>query len=75
MNWSQSELQEAFNKVKNPVDWKDRINAVIDESDRAIVHQAVIHFTATRAVFTKARGKGKLRVKAVGYRMGPCGDY
>lgn len=74
MAYTQEELSEAFDKVKSKVHWKDRINALIEPVDERIVSAAVIHFTGTVPYFRPVKG-GKLRCRAVGYRMGPCGDY
>jgi hypothetical protein len=71
--YSHEELHAAFQKVKNPTDWKAPINAVIDEKDMDIVEQAIVYITATSGTFTRGKKKGTLRVRADGYRNGPAG--
>lgn len=77
--YSQEQLKEAFEKVQDKKDWKNPIKAFIDKTeDMVLIQQAVIHFTGTVADFTKINqgpNKGKVLVRAEGYRMGPCGDY
>lgn len=68
----QARLRTAFDKVADPTDWKGKVNGVIDAADVNDVVDAVIYFTGTVPTVTPARG-GKLRVRSVGYRMGPCG--
>jgi hypothetical protein len=69
---TQAQLEAAFKKVQPKTHWKDRIDALIDPADRDMVHEAVIHFTGTVPTFIEAPN-GKLRVRAIGYLMGPCG--
>lgn len=71
---SQEELQAAFDLVRDPKDWKNHIDTVIDADKQGIVADAISHFTATSAHFEELPN-GKLRVIADGYRMGPAGDH
>lgn len=74
MKFTQEQLEAGFKLVQPETHWKDRINAVIEAKDEALVYESVIHFTATVPSFSPVKGN-KLRVKADGYRMGPCGDH
>jgi len=79
MAYTQEQLSQAFDKVKDAKDWKSEIKAVIEKTeDMVLIQEAIIHFTGTIANFTKLRkgpNKGKILVTAEGYRMGPCGDH
>ena len=68
-------LDAAFKKVQNAKHWKDPIDAFIDEGDRDVVREAITYFTGTTAEFAPVTGTNQLRVRAIGYRMGPCGDH
>ena len=70
----EKEMKRAFDLVKNPIDWKAPIHAVIEEDERYTVSSAIIFYTATVPVFEDI-GEGKLQVIADGYRNGPAGDY
>jgi hypothetical protein len=71
--WEQ--LAAAFERVRNPRDWKAPIRAEIPAVERPVVEQAVLWFTATVPVFIPARGAtDRLVVRAPGYRLGPAGD-
>lgn len=69
------ELHVAFDRVKNPENWKLPVNAVVDLDTttadgvklQADISEAVTFFTGSTATFTKARGKNKVRVRAAGY--------
>jgi hypothetical protein len=76
--YSQAVLEEAFDKVKNPVDWKAPIDAVIASSEVALVRAAVLHFTATDIHLLSEESEisgGMVHIVADGYRMGPAGDF
>ena len=69
------QLAAAFDRVRNPRDWKAPIRAVIAAGERSVVEQAVLWFTETVAVFEPARGEAeRLMVTAPGYRLGPAGN-
>lgn len=81
MSYSEKELKAAFDKVCSPVDWKNPIEAIISVSDKELVTEAIIYYTATVPNFEKLSNTNKvnkdmwLRVTSPGYRMGPAGDY
>jgi len=69
------QLAAAFDRVRNPRDWKAPIEAVIPDDDRPIVEQAVRWFTGTEAKFRPHGGDpGRLLVVALGYRLGQVDD-
>ena len=69
------QLAAAFDRVRNPRDWKAPIRAVIAAGERPVVEQAVLWFTETVPVFEPAPGEAeRLMVTAPGYRLGPAGD-
>lgn len=69
------QLAAAFDRVRNPRDWKAPIKAVIAAGERPVVEQAVLWFTQTLPVFEPAPGEAeRLMVTAPGYRLGPAGD-
>lgn len=74
--YSQEELQEAFDIVKDPQDWKNPIVWVGEMCDEtlACVREAIVYFTATEATVSDM-GDGNLQIEADGYRMGPAGDH
>jgi hypothetical protein len=66
------QLASAFDRVRNPRDWKAPIRAVIPVAERPVVEQAVLWFTDTVPVFAPAPGEtDRLVVMAPGYRLGP----
>ncbi len=68
------QLAAAFDRVRDPQDWKAPIYAVIPAAERPLVEQAVIWFTDTVPVFASTRDEAdRLEVRAVGYRHGPAG--
>lgn len=71
--FTQEQLEEAFKKVQNKEHWKNKIDSFCLSEDMPVVNEAIRHFTATEAEFT-AQGNGWMRVKALGYRLGPAGD-
>jgi hypothetical protein len=69
------QLATAFDRVRDPRDWKAPIESVIPASDRGLVEQAVLMFTNTVPTFAEAAGTPeRLVVRAPGYRSGPLGD-
>lgn len=69
------QLASAFDRVRDPRDWKAPIRAVIPADERPVVEQAVRWFTDTDPVFIDGPGGGKeLVVLAPGYRQGPSGE-
>ena len=77
--FTQKELEEAFNRVKDPSDWKAPIAANVLSSQLDITCEAITHFTATAPRFFPA-GYNDARqpiyhVTSPGYRAGPAGDH
>jgi hypothetical protein len=65
------QLAAAFDRVRNPRDWKAPIRAVIPTEDRGLVEKAVLWFTDTVPTFVPVPGRSdRLTVTAQGYRMG-----
>lgn len=75
----QKALQQAFDRVKNPQDWKAPISANVLDSQMDITIKAIPHFTATHARFVQVgrndKGEAIFHVTAPGYRAGPAGDH
>ncbi len=64
-------LAGAFDRVRNPRDWKAPIETVISASERHLVEQAILWFTDTVPVFAPIAGSpDRLAVSALGYRLG-----
>jgi len=61
-------LLAAFNKVADPENWKNPINAVIPLKDRNIVDRAIKYFAGSVAKFSWC-GNNSWYVKANGYYM------
>jgi hypothetical protein len=72
--FSHEQLEDAFNQVKTITHWKDPINSTCRVEDKDIISQAIRYFTGTEAEFGEPLF-GVVRVKAIGYRQGPCGDH
>lgn len=69
------QLAAAFDRVRDPRDWKAPIRAVIPEDQQLVVAHAVRWFTDTEPVFIAGPGDGEdLVVLAPGYRLGPTGQ-
>jgi hypothetical protein len=69
------QLASAFDRVRDPRDWKAPIESVIPSSERRLVEQAVLWFTNTAPTFDAAGDRDdRLVVRAAGYRGGPVGD-
>lgn len=65
--YTDEQLKEAFDKVKNREHWKDRINAVVGEDeDLDLISFAVGYYTGGVPTISRARGGG-YRVRARGY--------
>lgn len=75
----QKKLEQAFDRVKDPRDWKAPIAANVLSSQLDITCEAIAHFTATGARFCLAgqNDAGQLiyHVTSPGYRAGPAGDH
>lgn len=71
--FTQGQIDEAFDLVKNEEHWKNPIDTVIPAEKREIVEKAIPWFTGTDAEFTEIDGQPQnLRVTAPGYYAGPC---
>ncbi|MFN2316472.1 MAG: hypothetical protein ABR602_07275 [Gemmatimonadales bacterium] len=69
------QLATAFDRIRDPRDWKAPIESVIPASERGVVEQAVLMFTNTVPTFAEDAGTpDRLVVRAPGYRSGPLGD-
>ena len=68
------QLASAFDRVRDPRDWKAPIRAVIPVVERRIMEKAVLWFTETEPRFEEIPGESeRLIVVAPGYRLGPAG--
>jgi hypothetical protein len=73
--YRREQLAAAFERVRNPQDWKAPIQAVIPAAEWHLVEKAVLWFTATVPKFLPVPGTpDQLVVKAPGYRLGPAGN-
>lgn len=77
--YTQAELQHAFDRVRNPTDWKAPIASNVLDSQMDITIAAIVHFTATSPGFVPAgkndKGESIYHVTSIGYRAGPAGDH
>lgn len=74
--YTQEELQAAFDLVKDEQDWRAPISCGFPASQKDVVTEAIIHFTATTPEFIDLGFKDGvpwLGVYADGYRNGPAG--
>ena len=71
------ELRAAYDRIRNPVDWKAPIDAILRLDQVPIAQAAVEFFTATKLRITTsyAEPRNYVRVQAIGYRAGPAGDH
>jgi len=70
------QLAAAFDRVRNPRDWKAPIRAVIPAAERPVVEKAVVWFTDTVPEFVAdPEATERLVVSAPGYRLGPAGIH
>jgi hypothetical protein len=73
--FTQDQLANAFDRVRDSRDWKAPVRAEIDEPQRPVVELAIIWFTATVPTFEAVPGRaGRLTVVANGYGKGPWGQ-
>ena len=69
------QLAAAFDRVRDPRDWKAPIRAVIPVVERPLVEKAVLWFTNTIPMFEAAPGTtDHVVVTSLGYRLGTAGD-
>lgn len=72
--YGHEQLAAAFDRVRNPRDWKAPIRAVIPAEERPVVEKAVLWFTDTAPEFeVDPEAADRLLVRASGYRLGPAG--
>ena len=70
MQYTREELDKAFSKIQNKINWKHPVNAIIDEKDLELVTEAIIFFCGCVPTFTpifSSPSEPKLWVQAVGY--------
>lgn len=72
VKFTRDELCVAFEKVQDKKHWKNPIDTYCDVSDITILTEAIPYFTGTVAEFGTPNKYGKVRVKALGYYLGPC---
>ncbi len=77
LNARQAALTPVFDLVADPSDWRAAIDCNVDLSTADAprlddIREAVEWFTATTAEITHVAGP-VVRVRSVGYRMGPAG--
>ena len=73
--FSHEQMARAFDRVRDPRDWRASINAEIPSEDRLVVQAAVIWFTATVPMFMPIPGQAdRLLVTALGHRFGLASD-
>lgn len=69
-------LQQAFDQICDPEDWKGPIHAMVPWDAANVYMQAVQHMTATSCTceLVTRDGIAYALLKSVGYRAGPAGD-
>jgi len=65
-NYTQDELQQAFDKIKTPGNWKEPIRATISAEDYNLAAAAVAYFTGSNLEI-EDNTKGQYMVYAAGY--------
>ena len=65
-NYTQQELQQAFDKIKTPGNWKEPIRAAIPAEDYELAAAAVAYFTGSNLDITKNKNN-QYTVYAAGY--------
>lgn len=72
--YTHEQLAQAFDRVRDPRDWRGPVRAEIPIEMQALVAEAVIRFTATDPVFEPAARPELLLATAPGYLQGPWGS-
>ena len=74
--YTEDELFAAFDAVADPYDWRAPIDSYVDPADVNRIVFAIKHYTATVPTLTVHQLKGVqlIRVRSIGYRMGPAGS-
>lgn len=70
--YSQEQLADAFDIVKNAEHWKNPIDAVVPRDMTDVLGRAIPWFTGTEASFSDTAKPDEVRVTAMGYWAGPC---
>ncbi len=70
--FTQQQLKAAFEKVEDPANWKNPINASVKQADLAITMLAVEFFTATKVEIVQLMSNGSVVIHAPGYYAGPA---
>jgi hypothetical protein len=65
-NYTQEELQQAFDKIKTPSNWKEPIQATIPAEDYNLASAAVAYFTGSQLEI-EDNTSGQYIVYAAGY--------
>ena len=72
-------LKFAFNQICCQADWKAPIDAVVPWDLANVYGKAIAHMTGTEPIYGAQhfddRGAVVVRITAIGYRAGPCGDH
>lgn len=74
-DFSPEQLEEAFNRVCNPEDWKDEILATCPGELVSLVCASIEFYTATVPTVALNTRTMEYIISSVGYRMGPAGDH
>lgn len=73
VTYSNNQLQEAFEAVQNPDDWKGPIDSVVHIDALAKTLCAIEYMTGTKPNIFPNVTWPYYNVTSVGYRNGPCG--
>jgi len=73
--FTQTQLTDAFDKIKDPTDWKNPICARVKGEAVTLIVAAIQHFTATNPTVQLNQNTMDYIIESEGYRMGPAGDY
>ncbi len=67
-------LRLAFGAVCNPLDWKAPVDAIVPFESASMYYDAIVFVTGTTPKSERV-ADGNMRLMAIGYRAGPCGDH
>lgn len=67
-------IEQAFNAVKDPRDWKAPISTTVPKESKDLVVAAIEFYTATIPVVAEMIN-GHFAISSEGYRNGPAGDH
>lgn len=69
-------LQHVFHALAPANDWRGPIDVTVDADMEELSCEAIVHMTATPVARHIVAGeRGRVRLVAAGYRMGPAGDH